>query len=94
MEQWVDDLSDEENEKEKKGEKRRKDEKRREKKEEEGRKREKEAGGNLPLMTRLIFFQRLEPVTTEHLVPQSSMHTQTHTQTHTLYVLSYFPKLK
>ena len=41
------------------------------------------AGGNLPLMTRLIFFQRLEPVTTEHLVPHSSSHTHRHTQTHT-----------
>lgn len=43
----------------------------------ERRKREKEAGGNLPLMTPLIFLQTLEPVTTEHLVSQLSTHTHT-----------------
>lgn len=39
-------------------------------------------GGNLPLMTRLIFFQRLGPVTTEHLVPHSYTHPHTRTRTH------------
>lgn len=54
-----------------------------EEEEEEGRKREEEAGGNLPLMTPLIFLQRLEPVTTEHLVPQSSTQPHTLNDTHT-----------